>query len=146
MAIVSIDDHTGSTEIAVFSELYFANRELLQKDNILMIEGDVGLERFTGQYKFNTKNILTLDQARGAYAKGLLITLDSASIDPTLMEKLQTILKKYLGGTCLVAIDYQKDEAKGRIKLGPNWKVRLNDDLLKDLRVVFGQGKVSVVY
>ena len=146
MAIVTMDDHTGSTEIAVFSELYFSNRELLQKDNILMIEGDVGLDRFTGQYKFNTKNILSLDQARAAYAKGLLITLDSSTIDPSLMEKLQAILKTYLGGTCLVAIDYQKDGATARIKLGPNWKVRLNDDLLKDLRAMFGLDRVGVVY
>jgi DNA polymerase-3 subunit alpha len=147
MAILTLDDKTASTEVAVFSELFQANRELLEKDKILIIEGDISIDRFTGNYRFNTRNILSLDQARAAYAKGLLLTLDPQQIQAIgFMEHLQGILERHKNGQCLVAIDYMNDGAAARLRLGDAWRVRLNDELLKELRIAFGEERVNIVY
>ncbi|MEK7758840.1 MAG: OB-fold nucleic acid binding domain-containing protein, partial [Pseudomonadota bacterium] len=41
MAFVTLDDRTGRLELAVFSELYERHRDLLAKDTLLVVEGQV---------------------------------------------------------------------------------------------------------
>jgi len=48
MAFVTLDDRTGRLELAVFSELYTRHRDLLGKDNLLVVEGHVSVDEYSG--------------------------------------------------------------------------------------------------
>ncbi|NIO40453.1 MAG: hypothetical protein GTO41_09830, partial [Burkholderiales bacterium] len=48
MIFVTLDDRSGRLELAVFSELYMRHRDLLVKDNLLVVEGFVSVDEYTG--------------------------------------------------------------------------------------------------
>jgi DNA polymerase-3 subunit alpha len=145
MAIIILEDSSGSVEFPVFSELYQTKRQFFEVDTLLYFEGDISIDKFSGKYRSNVRDILSLDQLRSRHAEGLLITLSEAEL-ATRSPELKALLAKHQGGSCKVAIDYKKGDAVARIKLGDEWKVRLSDDLLHELRSAFGNTAVSVVY
>ena len=146
MAIVTLDDHTGRTDIAVFPEMYQSASETLVKDNIIVVEGDVALDRFTGNYRFNTRSVLSLEQARASFSKGIVISLHQSTETKQAIKKLQETLLPFKGGACGVFVDYQRDDATARLNLGNEWRVQPTDELLEDLQNVVGETQVQVVY
>ena len=123
MAILSLDDRSGRTEIAVFPEMYQSHREILLKDQIIIVEGNVQLDRFTGGYRFNTREILSLDQARAAHSKGIVISIEQNQDVKGTMKILHGVLDTHKGGTCGVFVDYQRKDATARLNLGREWRV-----------------------
>ena len=146
MAIIVLDDRSGRTEVAVFSEMYQKFRELLIKDNIVVVEGVVQQDRFTGGYRFNTNSILSLIQARNSYAKGILLSLQKDTNAAATIKLLQQTLLPYKGGHCNLLIDYQHDGTVVRLNLGAAWKVKPADELLDSLTELVGEDKIMVIY
>lgn len=146
MAIVTLDDHTGRTDIAIFPELYQTAYEILVKDSIIVVEGEIALDRFTGNYRFNTRTVLSLEQARGIFSKGMVISLQKNTETKQAINKLQEILTPFKGGSCGVFVDYQRDDATARLSLGNDWRVKLTDELLDNLHNVVGPDQVQIVY
>jgi DNA polymerase-3 subunit alpha len=146
MAIVTLDDHTGRTDIAVFPELYQQHRDSLAKDSIIVVEGEVKVDRFTGNYRFNTSDILSLEQARNLYSKGILISLNSGEDTEQRLAQLQTELLPFKGGRCSVFVDYQRDDTTARLNLGNEWRVLASEELLENLDKLLGPEHVQVLY
>jgi DNA polymerase III subunit alpha len=151
MAFVSLNDQTARIEVAVFSEVYAQHRDLLEKDQLLIVEGDASVDEYTGGYKISATKIMNIDQAREAYAKYLAIDInvkgeESSAGDSENIDKLVGILKPYQGGHCSVCVSYQRDGAKALLPLGKEWKVKPTDELLTDLRDVFGKENVKMCY
>jgi DNA polymerase-3 subunit alpha len=146
MAFISLDDRTARIEVSVFPELYQRHRELLTKDKLLVIEGMVSVDDYTGGHKLSADQIFDLDQARAAYAKGLVISLDTRRDANGIVRQLAQVLGSFREGMCQVYIDYQNAAACAQLALGPEWKVRPSEDLLQRLAEVAGRDKVEVVY
>ncbi len=64
MAFVTLDDRTGRQEIAVFSDLYRENKELLVKDNLIIVTGEVSIDNYSGGYKMRCMEIMSLEKSR----------------------------------------------------------------------------------
>ncbi len=147
MAIMTLDDQSGRTDIAIFPKMYQEVRDMLFKDNIIVIEGDMAQDRFTGGVKFNCRTILSFAEARDAYSRGILLSLEQAADAKQTLLELQTLLKPYTaGGSCGIMVDYKRDDATARLNLGKEWSVRPSDELLDSLRQVIGEEKVQVLY
>jgi DNA polymerase-3 subunit alpha len=146
MAIVSLDDRSGRIEVAVFSDVYLAEREKIVKDAILVIEGEVSNDDFSGALKMRADAIETLAEARNSRVKGLRIELLAKQLERDFTEQLASQLMPYKEGACPVTINFGSDEAKVDLRLGEAWSVDPSDDLVQVLRTHYGRDQVQLVY
>ena len=144
MAIVMLDDATAQVEISVFNELFEAERAKIKEDELLLVEGRVQRDDFSGGLRVIAEKLITLGEARGRFAKGLFLAMNGGSN----AEKLRALLAPYRssGGACPVRVKYKNGEAEVELGLPDSWRVRLDDALLMALNDWLSPANVSVVY
>jgi DNA polymerase-3 subunit alpha len=147
MAVLNLEDASGRSEVTLFSDTFNKFREKLNKDKLLIIEGEIQRDEFTGNTRVLGKKILDISEARESHAKNLLIKL-SKSANPSLLDDLRKIMINFCPGLCLARIVYTHPELKTQVylTLGDNWRVKPEEDLLKALRERFGEESISIQY
>ena len=146
MAFVTLDDCTGRLELAVFSELYMKYRDLLVKDTLLVVEGYVSVDDFTGGFKMSAEKIYNIDQARAAFAMRLVIDVNSGLAENGFVDELKAILEPLSQGRCPVVLNYTSDNAEAEIALGDNWRIVPTGTLLTKLYQLAGEHHVRLIY
>ena len=146
MAFVTLDDRTGRIEVAIFSDAYNQSRDLLMKDGLLVINGQVSYDDYNGLLKMRADTISLLSDVRQEKARELCLELESGNLPATFIRELSSILDPYREGRCPLVIDYQRSNARAQLRLGNAWLVRPEDDLLQRLRDQYGTAKVRLVY
>ncbi len=142
MAVVMLDDASTQIEVTVFNELWDAEREKIKEDELLLVEGKVQNDSFTGGLRVTAEKLLTLGEARGRFAKSLRLAMNGGSN----AEKLRTLLAPYRNGPCPVRLSYRNGEAEAELTLPDAWRVRLDDALIASLNDWLTPGNVKVVY
>jgi DNA polymerase-3 subunit alpha len=146
MAFVTLDDRTGRLELAVFSDLYERHRELLAKDVLLVVEGQVSVDEYSGGFKMSADRLYSIDQARAAFASRLEIDVEAATADTHFLDELKRLLRPATPGTCPVQLNYDAGSATAEIVLGQEWKVVPGNALLGALTALAGVGRVRLIY
>jgi DNA polymerase-3 subunit alpha len=146
MAVVALDDGTARIDVVVYAELYGQRREVLMPDRVLVVEGELGLDERTGGPSLVASQVYDLDQARAAYARGLLIRLEAGGGSPGLVDGLAAVLRPYQEGRTPVYVEYRRPDASARLKLGEAWRVNPTDELLRRLAEVAGPDGVRMEY
>ena len=148
MAVLNLEDASGRLEVTLFSDTYTKYREKLNKDKLLIIEGEVQRDEYTGNTRVLGKKILDITEAREIHAKNLTIKLSKSVIKSTLLDDLQKIMSDFCPGICPARIVYYNPELSTQVdlSLGANWKVKPADDLLNALRASFGEESISMEY
>lgn len=146
MAIVGLQDRTGHIDVTVFSDIYQEYRDLLTKGQLLVIEGDLSVDNFTGSYRVLARCILSMIQARENYAEYLLLKIDESRLNNNFINKLIDILKAFSGDKCSIAIAYSCKGAQSKLLLGDEWKVKPTDDLLIRLGDYLGSDNIVIKY
>lgn len=146
MAIVRLDDRSARIEVTVYAEAYNENRELLSKDSIVIVEGAVAHDDYSGGLAMRVKEVRSLLQARQAYAAELRIELRRDMIDEPFTNELEKVLSGASGGTCPVALVYGGASSRARIRLGEQWRVSPSDELIQSLRDRLGSNSVTLLY
>jgi len=146
MAFITLDDGSGSIEVALFANLYAEHREQIVKDQLLIISGEVDQDTFSGGLRMRAETVLSLDDARQHYAKALRITLQSQHTSAETIVQLKQLLASQNQGSCPVTIQYQTQSATALFPLGETWQICLSESLLETLRGEFGADAVQVGY
>jgi DNA polymerase-3 subunit alpha len=155
MAFITLDDRSARIEVSLFSDAFEAAREKISKGAILIVEGKVSFDDYSGSIKVRGKTVNTLLDERQAKVKCLELELldndfSQVSIRNGLKEsfsnQFQRILEPSLNGQCPIVIRYQRADAKGRVKLGTQWRVQPSDELIQRLKDHFGQNRVRLSY
>jgi DNA polymerase-3 subunit alpha len=144
MAIITIDDGSSQVDILCFAEIYQQHRELLIKDQLIVVEGEVTLDTFNDSNRVTCREIFSMTQARERHAKYLRIRMPQQKTED--LEKLVVILEKYRGGRCRINIDYNCQDAAASIALGEEWRIHPNDNLLEELRDMFAEDSIEMIY
>jgi len=142
MAIVALDDGSSQVESVVFSELFEANRELLKEDQLLIVEGKVVRDDYSGGLRVTAERLYDLTAARNQFARVMRISLNGEAS----ATRLRTLLGPYRKGLCPVAIRYHNAQAVCEVQLGEEWRVSLDDNLLRDLCEWLAPENVEVIY
>ena len=100
MAILSLEDLTGSTEVVVFPDLFGKSAPLLKNDQPLMITGTV--ESGDNTAKVLAQEVKSLDTVRQANIRALELTIHEARARRQVLADLQDIIFKYPGECTLV--------------------------------------------
>jgi DNA polymerase-3 subunit alpha len=147
MAIVMLDDASAQVEVTVYNELWDAARNKVREDELLVVEGKVSRDDFSGGLRVVADNLLTLAEARGRYARVLKLSLNGSSNSGT-AGRLRTLLSPYRStdGACPVRIHYRNADAETELTLPDAWRVRLDDRLLEELDDWLTRENVKLIY
>ncbi len=175
IAFLMLDDSTGRFEVTLFAKEYEKYRDLIQKDQILLVECTVRIDDHSGDMKGRAKQIMTLATARKRFAQRLALNLNQEALPADFCEHLANILGPYRsiedaaesvhlnatvtqgeasnGGKpaaetqgCRIVINYERSDSRGCIMLGQDWLVSPADDLIQRLRMEYGKDKVALDY
>jgi DNA polymerase III subunit alpha len=146
MAFVTLDDRTGRLELAVFSDIYGAGRELLVKDSLIVVEGHVSVDEYTGGFKMSAEKLYNMEQARAAFGKRLVISVTEDRAGNGFVKELKDILEPGPRGNCPVFLRYSAGLAEAEIVLGDEWKISPTGTLLERLQRLAGECNVRLDY
>ncbi len=146
MAFVTLDDRTGRMEVAIFSDVYEANREILLKDAMLVIEGQISHDDYSGGIKMRADAVTDLAQARLNSVLGIRIAMSQAALGANYVAQLREALQPKRGGACSVSIAYANAGVSADLRLGEDWKVTPDDDLLVNLRTLYGNNNIQLLH
>ncbi|WP_411728619.1 DNA polymerase III subunit alpha [Methyloglobulus sp.] len=149
MGFATIDDRTGRLEIAAFGDKYENYRSIFSRDNLLVAEGALAIDDFSGNLRLTVENLYNMEQARESFARGLQISWavdGQAPEGPAFISGLHTALQPFKGGACPVGIRYASQAASTSIQLGDGWRVHPTDELQARLKRLPGVVAVEVKY
>ncbi len=130
MASIVLDDRSAQLEIAVFGELFDANKALLKEDALLIVAGNARDDSYSGGMRVTAEEVMDIDTARTRFATGLKLDLKEV-IDVRHLIDLLTGYKDAKG--CTVSLHYRNPKAECDVQLGPAWKLRLSEELFSAL-------------
>ena len=146
LAFLALDDRTARIEVGLFGDLYAENKEWLKSDVLVVAETEVSYDNYSGGIRCRVKSLIDVERARNKYAKYVRVKLlneqDTKRFNTILGEDSLTFSPE---GVPLL-IDYQREDARGRIKLGDNWKLTPDDTNVSALRSEFGHERVEILY
>jgi len=148
MAIVGIDDGTTRIEVVVGNELLNQSQHLLKDDQLVIVEGRVSHDEFSGGVRVNARKLHDLSSLRNSRASFLKISCNGQS-DAV---KLRSLLKPYCISAseeqrgCAVKVEYHNQTSKVELMLGNDWRVDLHDELIAGLTEWLSQSNVKILY
>ncbi len=131
MAFVTLDNASERLEVSVYADLYTSHQSDLLKDHILIVQGELTVDDFSGGCQMRAENIYTLEGVRRNYLLSLEMMLKEEQLDGHCILQMQEIMSQHLGGNTSVLIQYRKESGEtGKLELGKEWKISVDRDLL----------------
>ena len=143
---VILDDDTARMEMSLFSEAYDEFRDLLVKDEIIIVSGGLRYDEFIGSWTINAKNIKQVDSVIESNAKSLILSIKSNDRCDNILSKLHDILLPFQEGQCDVSVHYIGEEASAKLSLGAEWTVKPSRALLDKLTDLLGGNNVRLLF
>ena len=133
-AFVRLEDGTGSIEVSFFGELYQQVAPLLTRDELLVVEGGLRIDDFSGGgFQVRARSAMSLADACRRYARLLRVKVNG--IGPDFVAQLRQALAGHRGGNAAVLLSgYHNAVAQADFELGQEWKVHAIPELLRAVR------------
>ena len=144
LSILTLDDRSARFEVVVSGDVHELVRDKLVSDTLVICEGRVSFDERNQTNKMQCDKLLTLTEARKAFADALEVRLDVDQVPADFKKRLQPILTPHRGGGCPVQFRITGREAVGVVKLGPGWDVHPTDELMLQLAELFGDKRVRL--
>ena len=146
MLFATLDDGTAQIEVALFNELYEANRSWLREDALLVLTGKVSSDEYSGGMRVGVDELFSLQAMRQTRARALSIRLNGNADARKLAEVLEPYrINPHFDGTP-VEVHYETDAGSCLLRLGEEWRVSLPDDLINQLVQWVDAGSVQIRY
>ena len=145
MGFITLDGRAGRIEASLFAEAFHGAQALLKSDALVVVEGEVSHDDFSGGLRLRAKRIMSLEEARTSLAESLRVQAQQNQLDVANIQRLQQLLEKSRGA-CPVTVEYQSQDAKALLQLGDTWKIDPSDQLIQALRDQFGRDNVFLQY
>jgi DNA polymerase-3 subunit alpha len=146
MAEVILEDRSARAHVTVYSDRFEQYRNLLIKDQLIIVRGEVVSDDFIESgYSITAKEIFDIEQFRDKYAR-IRITLSAEHPVREMIESIQKLLTASRSGNSKIIIRYQNADAVCNLETGDKWKINPNDNLLESLKNLLGNDNVSLDY
>lgn len=146
MAFITIDDQTARLEVRVFAEAFEQYQSVLQPDRLVVIEGKIGHDNFTGSIAATAETVYDIDHAREHFGKAVRVEVQSGPQADQWVEQLRERLTPFCGGRMPLELAYRNQDASVLVHLSDDWQVRPSDTLLSVLSDLGCSTAVSVRY
>ena len=136
MAFAQIEDWSGRIEVSLFREAFVEFGAMLTRDAILIVEGGLSLDEFSGGFQLRARRVSTLDEACARQARLLRLKLNG--VDTAFVGKLRDALVGHRGGKTTLRLSYANAQGRAEVELGSQWRVRASASLLQTLETLPG--------
>src|SRR5690606_408283 len=135
MLYALLDDGSAQLEVAIFNELYEQHRLRLREDQLIIVQGKVSHDDFSGGLRLTADVLYDLQLARESRAHSLRITLNGDADAQRLRQLLNPYRADPENGLPGVPVEVQLEREGYRclMRLGEDWRVRMSDTLLEQL-------------
>jgi len=145
MGFITLDDRSGRIEASLFADAFASNQALLQNDALVVVEGEVSHDDFSGGLRLRAKRVLSLESARTALAESLRLKVSQQMLQGERLRWLAELFQRHKGA-CPLTLDYTGSEARAMLQFGEAWQVDPTDNLIQALRDQFGRDNVFLHY
>ncbi|MFH1489531.1 MAG: DNA polymerase III subunit alpha [Pseudomonadota bacterium] len=136
MAILTLEDPTGSAEVVVFPDVFNSYSPLLKGDEPLLITGTAEIGENTA--KIISQEIHSLEMARQSAIKAIELGL-SETVSREDLEEIKDLIFRYPGDSAVFfKVDAGGDE-KVVIAAHPNYKVSPCNELIEEIETIIGR-------
>jgi DNA polymerase-3 subunit alpha len=143
-----LDDGTARIEVTLFEEQVNQFRDLLVKDAVILLEGNLRFDDFSNAWRIAGKRITLLDSLREKQARRLVLRWPDAARDASgaFLGRLQSVLRASGPGPCEVLVRYHGDQARCTLALGADWAIRPTPRLIDELESLVGRDGLQLLY
>jgi DNA polymerase-3 subunit alpha len=143
-----LDDRSGRMEVTIFEETFQQYRDLIAKDALLLVDGNLRFDEFSDAWRIAARRIQSLEAVREQQARRLVLTWPQSArlSDAALAEQLAQILAPCRPGECEVLVRVRRGEARCLVPLGAGWAVRPTAALMESLEGLLGHERLQVIY
>ncbi|MFT4059966.1 MAG: DNA polymerase III subunit alpha [Legionella sp.] len=143
LVIIGMDDSTSRMDVVVFGEVFDAFTAPLANADMLVVEGEVAHDDFSGGVKLTATQLFDVASARTRFARCLELRLKPEN--QGILVSLQALFKSH-SGRCAVQFAYTNEYAKAQLSLAAQWFVTPSDELLTMLTNLLGDERVVMKY
>jgi DNA polymerase-3 subunit alpha len=140
-ATVLISDENTSIETTFFKDTYFENQEKMLKDEVVVIEGEAGVDNFSGNFIIRAKTILTLNEAIATYCTKIGFVTSAVDYQQ-FSDQLKGLLQTHGRGKARIYIHHEQEGIVSNLKLGDKFKIRPSFDLIQNAQKLSNIDKV----
>ncbi|KAA0874677.1 DNA polymerase III subunit alpha [Nitrincola tapanii] len=148
LCFVTLDDRTARIDVTLFGDVYDQARQLVHKDAVLIIEGEVAQDDYNGGLKVRAHTVMNVTQARARHAARIEISAQPSQLSRRVLQHLAQQLSASAPHTeaLPIALRYRREDAEGVLHFGEVWRLEPSDDALIQLRSEFGNQAVRLVW
>ena len=143
-AFVTVEDFSGKFEAVLYRESWVEYGPLLTRDAILVFEGGVSIDDFSGGYQLRVNAVSTIEMACERRARLLRLKLNGVHAD--FIARLEHALAAHRGGITPVRLSFRNATGQAEIELGAEWRVRASPALRQTLRALDGVIAADIVF
>jgi DNA polymerase-3 subunit alpha len=151
VAIFKLDDGSEAMEAVANEELLTANRELLKDDELVIVQGKVQPDRFSGGVRLNVQSVWDLAAARCRFGKYLRVEVNGSV--PPVAEVLREFPSRRvvtehgeMPQGLVVRLALLREHATGEIDLGESARFYPSEAALARWNAAAAHGRAVVVY
>jgi DNA polymerase-3 subunit alpha len=135
MLYAVLDDGSAQVEVAIFNELYEQHRNRLKEDRLVIIQGKVSNDDYSGGLRVSAESVFDLQLAREARARSLRITVNGNADAATLRQMLNPFRAEPENGVPGVPVELRlkREGFLCTVRLGDEWRVRMADAMLENI-------------
>ena len=145
LRIVEIDDGSAKLEVTIFSELWDRYRQVIKVDEPLIILARIENDDFSGGYRGQATEILTLGEARIKFSLGIRLRIAPDAAASAALRGLLDPWRAPRSG-CPIFLRMLRDGAECDIQLPEDWRVRPEEEFMRLLTQHFDQESVEIIY
>jgi len=141
MAILTLEDLSGTVEVLVFPQTFSKSGGLVKADAIVFVKGHISLREEAP--KIMAAEIVTLDSVRAKYTKAITVSVVTAGLEKNSLENLKRIFSRY-PGRIPVYLNFLKPDGKHTtVATGRDLLVEPHEGLIRDIEKILGRDVVN---
>jgi DNA polymerase-3 subunit alpha len=135
MLYALLDDGSAQIEVAFFNELFETHRSRLKEDQLIIVQGKVSNDDYSGGLRVSADSVFDLQLAREARAQSLKISLNGNADAARLRKVLNPYRAEPENGVPGVPVEVllKRNGYQCAVRLGQEWRVRLAEPMLDQL-------------
>ena len=143
MAFFTMEDFSGTGRVIAFSDFYGKNKDLIEKDEMVVVSGTVDRRNDRDEVSILASKIVPLEQARDHFTKRLSMNIESERLADEEMDRVKMLLEK-MRGSCPIYLNIKSTDGNEVLLKSKKYAVRPTLELLNDLRLVLGDENVWI--
>ena len=140
MAIVTLEDLSGSVEVILWPEIYATTENILSDDDPILVKGSVDSDG--NQPKVIAKEICLLKEAKDHWKGKVHIHFRTPGLEKETLIAIKKIFKNYKGNNKIFLDFLFPDNKIRRLSVGEKIKIEPCDEIIQEIEALLGEDSI----